>query len=103
MQFSAESFIRNCETFLPVVEMLAKITGSKVVSSIASVLRRATQYPETREQIIEWLKWTPLFGATAGEAGPQLPAEYMEIQEDLEVMRSGCDNYDADEADPTPD
>jgi len=94
MVFSAESFVRNAETFLPAVEMIAKITGLKLVGSIAAVLRRAVQYPETREQLIAWLKWTPLFGKAPGGTDPQMPAEYSDLQDDLFAFRNACEGLD---------
>jgi len=94
MVFSAESFVNNAETFLPAVEMLAKITGMKIVSSIASVLRRAVQYPDTRAQLIAWLKWTPLFGKAPNATDPQVPDSFSDLQEQLDDFKAACDLCD---------
>jgi len=90
MSISAEAFITNAETFLPAVEMMAKITGLKLIGTIASVLRRAVQTPEAREQLIIWLKWTPIFGATPNASDPSIPAEYSDLEDELIEFKAGC-------------
>jgi len=97
MQLSAENFVDNAATFLPAVEMLAKLTGLKMLSAVASILRRAVQYPESRQQLIEWLKWAPIFSdagpGAPDAAAPALPAQFHDLEAELTELRAGINAY----------
>lgn len=89
----AKKFIDNAESILPGLEVAAQLTGIKVLISIVSVLRRATQNPTTKAILIEWLRYTPMFTGTkerSGNSQPLLPDVYANLYSELEEFRAAC-------------
>jgi hypothetical protein len=97
MAIDARKFIDNAETILPGLEMAAKLSGLKILTTIASILRRATQDASTKEMLITWLRYTPIFtGVSPNDAEPPLPEEWADIREGLEEFRHVCAEWEED-------
>ena len=96
MAIDAKEFLDNAKAILPGLEMAAKITGLKFLSSVAAVLRRAVDNPESHDLLLSWLRWTPLFTGVASDtdqppaaAEPVLPECYADLANELAEVREG--------------
>lgn len=105
MKIDAKEFIDNAAAWLPGIEMAAKLTGRKILASVAAILRRAVENPSAKEKIIEWLRWTKVFtGENANLSEPILPAEFAGLLEEATEFRDACNCCDGENdccSDPT--
>ena len=100
MQIDAQNFVDKAEQWLPGIEMAARLTGRPILKSVAAILRRVTEFPDTKKTLVEWLRWTPIFSASDGtDANPEpsLPKEFADLQAEAIEMRVAVQ----DSSDPT--
>ena len=90
IQIDAQGFVDQAVAILPGIEAALKMTGAKILTAAAKVLRRVLEYPESRDAVVEWLRYTPIFKGESAEDSkePVIPVHFGDLHEEMGALRS---------------
>ena len=95
--FDADKFLDGAEANLPGIDMVAKLTGLPLALSLAALLRRVLENPDTKSMVADWMRWTPLFtGMDGSNPEPALPSQFLDLRDQMREVRLACQSCTED-------
>lgn len=82
-KLDAAKIVNEGHRYLASIKWVASAMGLPILEKVMAFAINASDTQEERDQLIKWLRWTPLFTAKEGEPAesPELPAKYESLRE----------------------